>query len=89
MSIEPVRLPDTDHAKSLTDVLQSKVRILAASPEFGFHGAVVVAFWRPRPANNTSQSPWMERPILGECRVLKDISYTPKVRSVENTGARA
>jgi hypothetical protein len=136
VSIESVRLPDTDHAKSLTDMLQSKARIPAASPEFGFHSAVelvladvgsitrdsggnltsadgirsrqaaesvvpwprsgvaakhitVAALWRPRPANNTPQSPWVERPIPGEYRLLKDISYMPTFRSVENIGARA
>ena len=40
MSAASVRLPDTHRAKSLTDILQTKLRIPATSPEFDLHGAV-------------------------------------------------
>jgi crotonobetainyl-CoA:carnitine CoA-transferase CaiB-like acyl-CoA transferase len=40
MSSATVRFPDTQHAKSLTDLLQTKLRNPAASPEFDFHSAV-------------------------------------------------
>src|SRR6267142_6382249 len=40
MSSATVRLPDTQHAKSLTDLLQTNLRKPATSPEFDFHGAV-------------------------------------------------
>ena len=40
MSSASVRLPDTHQAKSLTDMLQTKLRIHATSPEFDFHNAV-------------------------------------------------
>ena len=40
MSSASVRFPDTHEAKSLTDMLQTKLRIPATSPEFDFHGAV-------------------------------------------------
>ena len=35
-----VRLPDTQRAKSLTDLLQTKLRNPSTSPEFDFHSAV-------------------------------------------------
>src|ERR1700719_408856 len=40
MSSATVRIPDTHQAKSLTDMLQTKLRIPATSPEFDFHSAV-------------------------------------------------
>ena len=40
MSSASVRFPDTHQAKSLTDMLQTKLRIPATSPEFDFHSAV-------------------------------------------------
>src|SRR5258708_26475390 len=40
MSSATVRLPDAHQAKSLTDTLQTKLRIPATSPEFDFHSAV-------------------------------------------------
>jgi crotonobetainyl-CoA:carnitine CoA-transferase CaiB-like acyl-CoA transferase len=40
MSSASVRFPDTHPAKSLTDMLQTKLRTPATSPEFDFHGAV-------------------------------------------------
>src|SRR5258708_2386322 len=40
MSSETVRLPDAHQAKSLTDMLQTKLRIPATSPAFDFHSAV-------------------------------------------------
>jgi crotonobetainyl-CoA:carnitine CoA-transferase CaiB-like acyl-CoA transferase len=40
MSSATVRFPDTQHAKSLTDLLQTNLRNPAASPEFDFHSAV-------------------------------------------------
>ncbi len=35
-----VRFPDTHQAKSLTDILETKLRTPATSPEFDFHSAV-------------------------------------------------
>src|SRR5580692_1555852 len=40
MSSATVQFPDTHQAKSLTDMLQTKLRIHATSPEFDFHSAV-------------------------------------------------
>ena len=40
MSSATVRLPDAPQAKSLTDMLQTKLQNPATSPEFDFHGAV-------------------------------------------------
>jgi crotonobetainyl-CoA:carnitine CoA-transferase CaiB-like acyl-CoA transferase len=40
MSSATVRFPDTHQAKSLTDLLQTKLQNAATSPEFDFHGAV-------------------------------------------------
>src|SRR3984893_11811376 len=40
MSSATGRFPDTHQAKSLTDMLQTKLRIPATSPEFDFHSAV-------------------------------------------------
>ena len=40
MSSATVRFPDTQQAKSLTDLLQTKLRNPATSPEFDFHSAV-------------------------------------------------
>src|SRR5260370_12667388 len=40
MSSSTVRFPDAHQAKSLTDMLQTKLRIPATSPEFDFHSAV-------------------------------------------------
>jgi len=40
MSSATVRLHDAHHAKSLTDLLQTKLQNPATSPEFNFHGAV-------------------------------------------------
>ena len=40
MSSATVRFPDTHQAKSLTDMLQTKLRIPATSPELDFHSAV-------------------------------------------------
>lgn len=40
MSSASVRFPDTHQAKSLTDMLQTRLRIPATSPEFDFHSAV-------------------------------------------------
>jgi hypothetical protein len=40
MSSASVRIPETHQAESLTDMLQTKLRIPATSPEFDFHSAV-------------------------------------------------
>src|SRR5260221_14195965 len=40
MSSATVRLPDTQRAKSLTDLLQTELRNPSTSPEFDFHSAV-------------------------------------------------
>jgi len=40
MSSATVRRPDAHQAKSLTDLLQTKLQIPTTSPEFDFHGAV-------------------------------------------------
>ena len=40
MSSATVRIPETHQAESLTDMLQTKLRIPATSPEFDFHSAV-------------------------------------------------
>ncbi|MEA3175879.1 MAG: hypothetical protein QOF42_3290 [Gammaproteobacteria bacterium] len=40
MSSANVRIPDTQPAQSLTELLQAKLRSPATSPEFDFHGAV-------------------------------------------------
>src|SRR5271167_1857252 len=40
MSSASVRIPDTHQAKSLTDLLQTKLQSPATSSEFDFHGAV-------------------------------------------------
>jgi hypothetical protein len=40
MSSASARFPDAHQAKSLTDMLQTKLRIPATSPEFDFHSAV-------------------------------------------------
>src|ERR1700747_3559318 len=40
MSSASVRFPDAHQAKSLTDMLQTKLRIPATSTEFDFHSAV-------------------------------------------------
>src|SRR6267154_3862243 len=40
MSSATVRLPDTQRAKSLTDLLQTELRNPATSPAFDFHSAV-------------------------------------------------
>jgi hypothetical protein len=40
MSSATVRLPDVPQAKSLTDMLQTKLQNPATSPEFDFHSAV-------------------------------------------------
>jgi hypothetical protein len=40
MSSASVRFPDTHRAKSLTDMLQTKLRTPATSLEYDFHGAV-------------------------------------------------
>src|SRR6266404_171484 len=40
MSSATMRLPDAHQAKSLTDMLQTKLQNPATSPEFDFHGAV-------------------------------------------------
>src|SRR5580693_1793355 len=40
MSSATVRFPDTQQAKSLTEMLQTKLRSPGTSPEFDFHGAV-------------------------------------------------
>ena len=40
MSFATARLPDTQPANSLTDLLQTKLRNPETSPEFDFHGAV-------------------------------------------------
>src|SRR5260370_26024916 len=40
MSSATVRFPDTHQAQSLTDMLQSKLRAPATTPEFDFHSAV-------------------------------------------------
>jgi crotonobetainyl-CoA:carnitine CoA-transferase CaiB-like acyl-CoA transferase len=40
MSSASVRFPDTQPAKSLTDVLRTKLKNPESSPEFDFHGAV-------------------------------------------------
>src|SRR3984893_14341639 len=40
MSSATVRLPDAHQAKSLTDMLQTKLQNPATSPEFDFHSAV-------------------------------------------------
>jgi len=40
MSSASARFPDAHQAKSLTDMLQTKLRIPATSPEFDFQSAV-------------------------------------------------
>jgi hypothetical protein len=40
MSSATVRFPDAQQAKSLTDLLQTKLQNPATSPEVDFHGAV-------------------------------------------------
>ncbi len=40
MSAASIRFPDTHQAESLTDMLQTRLRIPATSPEFDFHNAV-------------------------------------------------
>src|SRR5260221_7053975 len=40
MSSATVRIPETHQAESLPDMLQTKLRIPATSPEFDFHSAV-------------------------------------------------
>ena len=40
MSSASIRFADTHQAKSLTDILQTKLQIPATSPEFDFHNAV-------------------------------------------------
>ena len=40
MSSAKVRIPETRQAESLTDMLQTKLRIPATSPEFDYHSAV-------------------------------------------------
>ena len=40
MSSASARFPDAHQAKSLTDMLQTRLRIPATSPEFDFHSAV-------------------------------------------------